>query len=224
MSISSTRLAVLGSARHIAQCAVLRLPPRPQAHALGIGGFDFGRWPKIDRSRGAVDDHGIVGIGDADRIGDLADRRNPESPGDDRNVGVRGALFEHEAAQSLAIIVEQRRRPHAARDQDRVVGQLLARRRVVAAHQLPHQAVAEVLEIMQALAQVRIGRAQHPRAGIGLHPLDRSFRSKAGADGFMQAMGPAVIVGEHAIGFEHVAVLAAIGNVATLQQAVEVGA
>ena len=39
-------------------------------------------------------------------------------------------------------------------------------------HQLAHQPMREVLEVMQALAQVRIGLAQHAGAGVGLDPLD----------------------------------------------------
>ena len=89
--------------------------------------------------------------------------------------------------------------------------------------QLPHQPVAEVLKIMQAVAQIGIGGTQHARPCVGLHALDGGFRGEAGDDRLMQFMRPAVIVGEHAIGFEHVAMLAAIGNVAAFQHAVEVG-
>ena len=40
----------------------------------------------------------------------------------------------------------------------------------------------------------------------------------------MQLVRPAVVVGEHAVGFQHLAVLAALGDVAALQHAVEIGA
>ena len=39
-----------------------------------------------------------------------------------------------------------------------------------------------------------------------------------------QPVQPALVVGEHAIGFEHVAMLAAVGNIAVLDQPVEIGA
>ena len=39
-----------------------------------------------------------------------------------------------------------------------------------------------------------------------------------------QPVHPAAVVGEHAVGFEHVAVLAAVGDLAALEQHVEVGA
>ena len=90
--------------------------------------------------------------------------------------------------------------------------------------QLPHQAEAEVFEVMQAVAQIRIGGAQHPRARVGLHALDGGFRGEAGGDRLVQLVGPALVVGEHPVGFQHVAVLAAFGDVAALEHAVEVGA
>ena len=137
---------------------------------------------------------------------------------------IGGAFLQHEAAQPLAVIVEQRRRAHRARDQDRVVGQVFARRRMVAAHELPHQAMAEILEVMQPLAQIGIGRAQHARAGVGLHAFHCGFRGEAGANRLVQLVRPALIIGEHAVGFEHVAMLAALGDVAALQHAIEIGA
>ena len=77
---------------------------------------------------------------------------------------------------------------------------------------------------MQALAQIGIGRAQHARAGVGLHAFDRGFGGEAGAHGLVQLVRPAGVVGEHAVGFQHVAVLAAFGDVAAFQHAVEIGA
>ncbi len=217
-------LAVLGDAGFFAQRLILRLPSCAEPHALGIGRFDLLRRAHIDVARGAVDDDGVAGIGDARRVRDLADRGNAERARHDRDVGVGGAFLQHQAAQALAVVVEQRRRAHRARDQDGIVGQVLARRRVVLADQLAHQAEAEVFEIVQAIAQIRIGRAQHARAGVGLHALDRGFRGEAGGDRLMQLVRPALVVGEHAVGFQHVAMLAAVGDVAALQHAVEIGA
>ena len=114
-------------------------------------------------------------------FGDLADRGDAERARHDGDVRVGGAFLQHQAAQPLAVVVEQRRRAHRAGDQDGVVGQLLARRRVILADQLPHQAVAEIVEVVQPLAQIRIGRAQHAGAGVGLHALDRGLGGEAGA-------------------------------------------
>ena len=95
---------------------------------------------------------------------------------------------------------------------------------MILADQLPHQAVAEVFEIVQAITQIRIGGAQHARARVGLHAFDGGFRGKAGGNRLVQLVRPAMVVGEHAIGFQHLAVLAALGDVAALQHAVEIGA
>ena len=42
-------------------------------------------------------------------------------------------------------------------------------------------------------------------------------------DGLAQAPQPAAVVGEHAVGFEHVAVRAGVGDLAPFQHAVEIG-
>ena len=102
----------------------------------------------------AVDDDGIAGIDQAGDVVDLADRGDAERARHDGDMRGRAAFLEHEAAQLPAVVVEQRRRAHRAGDQDGVVGQLLARRRVVLAHELAHQAVGEIVEVVQPLAQI----------------------------------------------------------------------
>ncbi len=92
---------------------------------------------------------------------------------------------------------------------------------MVAAGELAHQAVGEIVEVVQPLAQVRIGLPQHAGAGVGLHALDRGFRGQAGHHRFFELVHPAAVVGEHAIGFEHVAVLAAFDDVAVFEHFVE---
>ena len=218
------RLAILGDAGQVAQRRILLLTPRPQPNAFRIGRFHVRQRPDVQIAGRAVDDDGVAGIGDTGGIVDAADRRNAERARDDRDVGLRAAFLQHQAAQPLAVVVEQGRRPHRARDQDRVLGKTLARRRVVAARQLAHQAIGEVVEIVQPFAQERIGLPQHPRAGVGLDALDGRFRGEAGHHRFFELMHPAAVIGEHAVGFEHVAMLAAVDHVAVFEQFVEIGA
>ena len=134
------RFAVLGHARHVAQRLVLVLPPRPQPHALGVGGLHVGQRPQVQIAGRAVDDDGVARIGDAGGVVDLADRRNAERARDDGDMRMRAALLEHQPAQALAVVIEQRRRTHRAGDQDGILRQVLARRRVIAAGELTHQA------------------------------------------------------------------------------------
>ena len=105
-----------------------------------------------------------------------------------------------------------------------LVRQLLAARRVILSHQHAHQPVGEVVEVVQAVAQIMIGGAQHAGAGVGLHALDAGFRGEAGHHRLAHLVQPALVVAEHAVGFQHVAVLAAVGDVAVLDHAVEIGA
>ena len=95
---------------------------------------------------------------------------------------------------------------------------------MVLTHQLAHQPVGEIIEIVQPLAQIRIGLPQHARAGVRLHALGRGFRGQAAHHRLAHLAHPAAVIGEHAIGFEHVAMLAAIAHVAVVDQHVEVGA
>ena len=120
----------------------------------------------------------------------LADRGNAERARHDRDMRMRAAFLQHQAAQPLAVVVEQRRRPHRAGDQDGVLRQALARRRVIAAGQLAHQAIGEVVEIVQSLAQERIGLPQHARAGVGLHALDRGLGGQARSSPLLRACAP----------------------------------
>ena len=76
---------------------------------------------------------------------------------------------------------------------------------------------------MQALAQIGIGLAQHAGARVGLHALDGGFGGEARQDGLFELVHPAAVMGEHAVGFEHVAMLAALGDVAVLEHGVEIG-
>ena len=73
----------------------------------------------------AVDDDGVARLDQAGGVVDLADGRNAERARDDRDVRGRPAFLQHQAAQPLAVVVEQRRRAHRARDQDGVFRQLL---------------------------------------------------------------------------------------------------
>ena len=86
------------------------------------------------------------------------------------------------------------------------------------------QAVGEIVEIVQALAQIGIGLAQHAGAVVGLHALDGGLGGEARGHRLAHAPEPALVVGEHAEGFEHLPVLAVMGDVAALDQLVDGGA
>ncbi len=138
----------------------------------------------------AVDDDGVAGIDTAGGVLDLADGCDAERARHDRDVRGRSAFFQHDAAQPPAVVFEQRRRSHRARHDDRVLRQPVARRRVVLAEQLVHQPVRQLVEVVQALAQIGVGRAQHAGAGVRLHALDGGLGGQAGARPPLRAGAP----------------------------------
>ena len=83
------------------------------------------------------------------------------------------------------------------------------------------QPVGQIVEVALALAPIGIVLAQHARARAVLHALDRGFRRQAALDRLAQPPHPALVVGEHAVGLEHVAVLAGAGQVLVIEHLVE---
>ena len=108
-----------------------------------------------------------------------------------------------------AVVLEQVGGTEIAGDQDRVLGQL---GRVVAARladQMPQQAVGDVVEVDQPLAQIGVAGVPDPDPGLLLHPAHRGLGREAGADRLADPAQPAGVLGEHAVGLEHLALLAA---------------
>ena len=66
-----------------------------------------------------------------------------------------------------------------------------------------------------------IRHAQHARAGVVAHALHRGLGGQAGDQRLVEPPPPAVIVGEHAEGLEHLAVLAGAGQIAALHHVVD---
>ena len=84
--------------------------------------------------------------------------------------------------------------------------------------QFMQQAVGKIIQIMQALAQIRVRAACELGARIILHALDSGFSGQARADGLAQTTQPAAVMGKHAECFEHFAMLARARRIATVDQ------
>src|SRR4030095_17032196 len=79
----------------------------------------------------------------------------------------------------------------------------------------------EAVEMVRPRARWRVGLPQHPRSRVIAHALNGGFRGEASEQGLVEAAAPAVIVSEHAEGFEHLAMLAGTGEIAALEHAVD---
>jgi len=192
--------------------------------ARSRGRFHIGKWTDVQIAGQAVDDDRIARIGDAGCVLDVADSRNAKRPRHDSDMRVRSALFKHQAAQALAVIIKKRRRTHRAGNENGVFRQALARGSMIAAGELAHQTIGEVVKVVQSLAQKRIGLPQHPGPGIGLHALHGGLGGKPGHHRFFELVHPAAVIGEHPIRFQDIAMFAALDHVAVLEHFVEASA
>jgi hypothetical protein len=82
------------------------------------------------------------------------------------------------------------------------------RRRADPAREQPQQAVGQVVDIVQTVAQARIGQAQHPRARVVAHALHRGLGGEPGEQRLVETPPPTMIVRKHAECFQHLAMLA----------------
>ena len=213
--------AVLGDGRLVPRFAIEFLPAGAEAHLFGIGRLEVRLRPQMHGAVLAVDDDGIAVFRHRHGALDLAGDGNAHGARHDDDMAGGGAVLQHQPAQLVARIVEQLGRPHRAGDDDGVARQRRGEHLGAAPHQLPQQPVGEVVEIAHPLAQIGVGHVQHAGAHVALHLLDRGFGGQAVADRLFQPPHPAAIVGEHAIGFEHGAMLALEGDVAARQHVVD---
>ena len=213
--------AVLGQRRLLAQLAIDFLPAGPESDLFRIGRLEIGLRSQMDGAFLAVDDDGIAVFRHGNGALHLAGDGDPHGARHDDDVAGRRAVLQHHAAQLVAGIVEQLGRAHRAGDDDGVLGQRGRDILRSAPHQLAQQPVREVVEVAHPLAQIGIGHVQHAGAHVALHLLHRRLGRQAVADRLLQPPHPAAIVGEHAIGFQHLAMLTLEGDVAALQHVVD---
>ncbi len=86
------------------------------------------------------------------------------------------------------------------------------------------EAVGDVGQIMQPVAQVRIGLPLQFRPRVVLHSLDCRFGGQTRTHRLAQPPQPAAVMRDHAESLEHVAVLAGLAVVASVDEVVDRGA
>ncbi len=168
----------------------------------------------------AIDDDRVAVFGKCHEPHSLPHDRNAHGARDDHHVAGHRAVFQHEAAQVLSRIIQQFRRAHGAGKHDGIGWQLVhAATRIPG--QLAQKPVGEIVEIMHPLAQIRIRHAHHPRLGIALHLFDSRFGREPVMDRLFHAANPALVVGEHPVALQHLAMLAFLRHIAARQHVVD---
>ena len=81
--------------------------------------------------------------------------------------------------------------------------------------------VKTLSQIVQPIAQVRVDLPGHPHTRVVAHTLDRRLRRQASRHRFEQTAVPAPVVGEHPVGLQNVAILAADRDIAAGQHVVD---
>ena len=176
--------------------------------------------PNEDLGIVAIDDDRIAGLHAGQHIGRPADDGNVEGTRDNGDMAECRTLFEHHAAQPRAVIVEQLGGAHVARDDDHVIGQR-AGIDGGAAGKAQQQAVAEILQIAQPLADIGICGLSKPGAHIVEGALHACLGREARVDGLAHALDPAAIVDEHAERFQDLALLARL-HVVRFEHAIDI--
>ena len=131
------------------------------------------------------------------------------------------AFLEHDSLQPPPIIFEQFGWAQIARHQHGIAPEPLSRRGADLARDDAKQAVRQILEIVHPVRQKRIVDFAHPHPRALLHPFDRGFGGQAGIDRFVDSAAPPFVVGEHAIGLEHLDMLAALAEFGLLAHRVD---
>ena len=167
------------------------------------------RRPDEHRARPPVDEQ-LVAVGDRrPEVADAADDRHPHRAGDDGDVRGQRAFFEDDALEEPAVVFEQFGGAEVARQDDGIADQPRPRGTAELARDDADQAIAEVVEVGQPLAQIGVGDRPHARAGPLLDALDRRFGGQARIDRLVDPPRPALVVGKHLVRLEHLGRIAA---------------
>ena len=178
-----------------------------QHGALFFEGIDdFGRGAQMHLADLAVHRDGVTGAGIVGNALQRGDHGKPHRAGNDGDMARGSGFFQHQRHQLVAAIIQEFGGAHAARDQHRIlrqgpVGDILAR-------QVSQQPPRQIVKIVRALTQDGIAHALHPQTRFVLHAFHGGFGGQSGAYRIAHALAPALVIGEQAIGLDHLAPLA----------------
>ena len=133
-------------------------------------------------------------------------QRNRQRTGHDRGMASDRAFFQHDAVQVTAIF-QQFPRSDIARHKNRVCGQFGPGFRALPG-QDAQQPVGQVIQIVQPLAQIGVCHLLHAFARRRLFLFHRRLGAQAPGDVLLHALHPALGIGKHPVGFQHVQLFA----------------
>ena len=202
-------LAVGGDGLHLTQQSVggLLLPALGEARVKGLK-------HALHRSNRelrviAVEQQRVALAHQPAHVAHPAQHRHAHRPGHDHHVRGERALFEHNALQPPPVVFEQLRRSQVLGDEDGIALEPGIGRRAELARNGPQEAVGQVFQVMHPIGKQRVGDLAHSHPGALLHALDGGFGGEAGINRLVNPARPALVVGEHLVGLEHLLVFPA---------------
>ncbi len=130
-------------------------------------------------------------------------------------------FLEHHALEPSSIVFEQFGRSQIARHEDGVAPQALPRRGAKLARNDPQQAVRQVFQIVHPVGQQRIVDLAHPHPCALLDAFDRRLGGQTGIDRLVDTTTPALVIGEHLVGLEHIVMFAPLAEFGLLAHRVD---
>ena len=130
------------------------------------------------------------------------------------------AFLQQQAFKLVSRILQQVGRSEVARHQDGVIRKFALARLVARQH--PQQPVGQILEVVQPLADIGVARLGEAGAVLVAHPVHGGLGGQAVAHRLLKRPVPAPVVGEHAVGLQHLE-RGAGQALAALQHGVEAG-
>ena len=178
--VQADRDAVDSGCGRVAESAILRLAPGAHTRLFRISRFDVRRRPQMDLARVAVDDDRIA----CSTISEIfAISLTAGTPSARATMAIwleAPASSSTSSAQPGAVIIEERRRAHRAGDEDGVFRQLVRQQNQALASELMQEAIGDVGQVVEPIAQIRISLALQLGAGVVMDALDRGLSSQAG--------------------------------------------
>ena len=188
----------------IVQRVIERPALGPVADAGLEQGADILRRPHEHLGIVGVENHRIARLDPAEAACDPADDGNIHRTGHDGRMGGRRTLLQDDAGQAVRIVIQQFGRAQIPGEHDHPFGVRHAGRGrcVAGGRQMLEQAIAQIVEIGHPRAQIGILDRRHAGTGRLLDLGDRGFRGETLADRLADAMQPAPVLGDQAVGLE----------------------
>ncbi len=130
----------------------------------------------MDLANLSIDDEGILGTCRVRDSVQPAHKWKIKRPCDNCDMRILGRFLHHQPGDLPMAVIQQLRRSHRTRDDDRACCRRVLFPGAARASEVADQAARQIVNIVQSFAQIGIAGPAHPRAGFVLNPLNGRLR------------------------------------------------